>query len=194
VDATPRIADGKVVTIHYTLTGEDGAVLHTTEGEPPMDYLQGAGNIVPGLEKALLGHEPGDHLHVVLPPEEAFGLRQGEGPRGVPRDAFPEGADVFPGLHFLVEDDEGDVSDWWVVEIDGDQIVIDRDHPLAGTSVAYDVEVVGVRDATPEETAHGHPHGEEWEGECGECGCDDCEDCGPEEAGGCGCGGCEDER
>jgi len=191
VDEIQRIADGKVVTIHYTLTGEDGAVLHTTEGGEAMDYLQGAGNIVPGLEKALLDHQPGDHLHVVLPPEEAFGPRQGDGPREVPRDAFPGEAEIYPGLHFLVEDDD-DVSDWWVVEADGDRVLIDRDHPLSGTTVTYDVDVVAVRDASPEETAHGHPHGEEWEDECPDCsGCDDDgADCGSEDP--CGCGGCGD--
>ncbi len=185
MDESQRIADGKVVSIHYTLTGENDAVLHTTEGESALDYLQGAGNIVPGLERALLGHQAGDHLHVVLAAEEAFGARMGDGARGVPRDAFPADAEIYPGLHFLVEDEE-EITDWWVVEVDGDQVVIDRDHPLAGMQVTYDVEVVSVRDATPEETAHGHPHGTEWEDECPECGCDD--DCGP--GGPCGCGGC----
>ncbi|MBN1335899.1 MAG: FKBP-type peptidyl-prolyl cis-trans isomerase [Deltaproteobacteria bacterium] len=187
MDENQRIADGKVVSIHYSLTDEAGLVLYSTEQEDAMDFLQGAGNVVPGLEKALAGHQVGDHLQVVLAPEEAFGLRQGAGPRSVPRESFPAEAEVYPGLHFLVEDDD-DVTDWWVVDVEDDRVVVDRDHPLAGLKITYDVEVVGVRDATPEETAQGHPEGAEWEDGCDDCDC--CDDTNDPSGGLGGCGGC----
>ena len=122
-----QIAPGSVVTIRYTLTGKDGKVLDES-GAEGMDYLHGADNIVPGLEKQLVGRAVGDKLNAVVSPDEGYGERKGS-PQKVPRKSFP------------------------------DDVEIDRNHPLAGMTLTFDVEILAIRSATKDELAHGHPHG-----------------------------------
>lgn len=156
--AAAKIAENKVVTIHYTLRNDEGDVIDSSEGEEPLALLYGLGDLVPGLERALLGMTVGQHLDVVVPPEDGYGERMSPGGKTVPLDAFPEGVSVEEGMCFDVEDDEGDVQTFWVSEIKGDEVVIDLDHPLAGETLHFSVDVVSVRDATPEELDHGHVH------------------------------------
>jgi FKBP-type peptidyl-prolyl cis-trans isomerase SlyD len=156
---TARVANGKVVTLKYRLTGEDGKVLDDS-GDEGMDYLHGASNIVPGLEKKLTGLAVGDKLTVEVSPEEGYGEREG-GPEKVPRDSFPDDFELEVGMEFLADDADGEPMPVWVVGLTDTEVEIDTNHPLAGVTLNFEVEILDIRDATTEEVAHGHPHGPE---------------------------------
>jgi FKBP-type peptidyl-prolyl cis-trans isomerase SlyD len=151
------ISANKVVTIHYTLRNDAGEVLDSSEGQPPMSYLHGAGNIVPGLEKQLEGKGAGDKLVAVVSPDEGNGNKQGTGAQAIPREAF-EGMDVQPGMTLVVEDDDGEQMPLRVIAVEADRVLVDLDHPLAGETLHFTVEVIAVREATEEELEHGHVH------------------------------------
>lgn len=151
------VANNKVVTIHYTLRNDAGEVLDSSEDAGPMAYLHGFGNIVPGLEKQLDGKIAGDKLVAVVPPEEGYGDKQAGGAQAIPREAF-EGVDVHPGMTLVVEDDDGEQMPLRVVAVEEDRVLVDLDHPLAGETLHFTVEVISVREATEEELTHGHVH------------------------------------
>jgi FKBP-type peptidyl-prolyl cis-trans isomerase SlyD len=155
--APARVENGKIVTLWYRLTGEDGMVLDDS-GDEGMDYLHGASNIVPGLEKKLTGQAVGDKLSVVVTPDEGYGVREG-GPEKVPRDSFPDDFELEVGMEFLADDDKGEPMPVWVVGLTDTEVEIDTNHPLAGITLKFDIEILDIRDATTEEMAHGHPHG-----------------------------------
>lgn len=167
-----KIEAGKVVFFHYTLTDESGTVIDSSEGSEAMPYLHGSDNIVPGLERRMQGRAVGDRFKAIVPPEEGYGVQEGPGPQAVSRDIFPEDAELEEGMQFSAEDDDGETFPLWIVSIEGDTVVVDANHPLAGVTLHFDVEIVDIRDATEEEVAHGHPHGthidfhdddEEWD-------------------------------
>ena len=155
--ADHSIATDKVVSIHYTLTNADKDVLDSSAPGEPLVYLHGRGAIVPGLERELQGKIVGDKLDVVVSPEDGYGERSGPGPQPVPREIF-EGVDVEPGMPLMVEDDDGHHMPLFVVEVTDEQVIVDGNHPLAGETLHFAVEVVAIRDATDEELAHGHAH------------------------------------
>ena len=148
----------KVVSIDYTLTDGDGNTLDTSEGRGPLAYLHGAGNIIPGLETALEGKTSGDAFKVTVPAADAYGERDPDLVQPVPRDRFPDGADIEVGSQFQAQTAAG-ARTITVVEVKDGEVVIDANHPLAGQSLTFAVEVVEVRDAEPAELQHGHPHG-----------------------------------
>jgi FKBP-type peptidyl-prolyl cis-trans isomerase SlyD len=152
------IAEGKVVSIHYTLTTENDELIDSTEGGDPYTYLHGSGNVIEGLEANLLGHAAGDKVHAVVPPEQGYGERMDTDIVAVPRDNFPSDAEIQPGVMFNTEDEEGKVIALWVVGLEDDSVLLELNHPLAGKSLTFDVEVIDVRDATDEEKTHGHVH------------------------------------
>jgi FKBP-type peptidyl-prolyl cis-trans isomerase SlyD len=154
-----RVSDGKVVTIKYVLTGPDGKILDES-GPEGMEYLHGASNIVPGLEKQLQGRAVGESLKAVVLPADGYGERRG-GTQNVPRTSFPDDFEIEVGMEFMAESPEGDPMPLWVVGLGPDTVEIDANHPLAGLTLAFDVEILGIRPATPDEIAHGHPHGPE---------------------------------
>jgi FKBP-type peptidyl-prolyl cis-trans isomerase SlyD len=152
-----QIANKTVVSIHYTLTDPDGDVLDSSRGAEPLAYLHGSRNIISGLESALAGKAKGDTLKVTIPPEEAYGVRDDTLVAEVPRAQF-EGTDVAVGQQFHTEGPHGKAV-VTVTKVDSDQVTVDGNHPLAGVSLTFDVEIVEVRAATPVELAHGHVHG-----------------------------------
>lgn len=158
-NTTLSIEPGKVVFFHYTLTDPDGTVIDSSEGSEAMPYLHGSDNIVPGLERQMHGRKVGDRFRAVVLPEEGYGVPEGPGPQAVSRDIFPEDAELEEGMQFHAEDDDGETFPLWIVSIEGDTIVVDANHPLAGVTLHFEVEIVDIRDATEEEIAHGHPHG-----------------------------------
>ncbi len=151
------IAAKKVVSIHYTLTSGDGEELDTSAGGEPLVYLHGADNIVPGLERQLEGKKVGDKLDAVVPPKDGYGEHSGMSPQPVPRSAF-EGGDPQEGMPLLLEDDDGNEIQFWIAEVQDEVVLLTPDHPLAGVTLRFAVEVVEVRDATEEELEHGHVH------------------------------------
>ena len=153
-----QIADRCVAYFHYTLTNDAGEVLDSSNGRDPLPYLHGKGNIVPGLEKALLGKKTGDKLDVVVAPEEGYGPHVESLVQVVPRSAFQGVANLEPGMQFQAESNMGPVS-VVVTSVDGDQVTVDGNHPLAGETLHFAVEITQVREATVEEVMHGHVHG-----------------------------------
>jgi len=147
-----------VVGLAFTLRDDEGALIDEASSEDPLLYLHGHGNIVPGLEGALQGKTLGAQLSVVVAPEQAYGPRQGPGPQVVPRDAFPADAELEPGMPFAVEDDDGNELQLFVIGVEDGEVLIDANHPLAGVTLNFEVEVVSVRAATQDELEHGHPH------------------------------------
>jgi FKBP-type peptidyl-prolyl cis-trans isomerase SlyD len=153
-----QIADDTVVSIHYTLTNGDGEVLDTSRGDAALTYLHGAGNIIKGLEQALAGKTTGAALTVTIEPEDAYGEYSEEHVQVLPREAFQDIDDVAPGMQFHADIGFGPQV-ITILHIDGDGIVVDGNHPLAGEALTFDVEITGVRAASAEELSHGHVHG-----------------------------------
>lgn len=145
-----------VVTVHFTLRNAEGEVLDVADGEDPLVYLHGAENVPPGLEDALVGKKVGDKFEVRVSPEMGFGEKTGEVAR-LPRKELPDEVEV--GDELELEDDEGEVILCFVSAVEPDAVVVTPDHPLAGVTLCYALEVVDVRPASREELAHGHPHG-----------------------------------
>jgi FKBP-type peptidyl-prolyl cis-trans isomerase SlyD len=158
-ESSKIISPGKVVAIHFVLRDEQGSELDDSSGGEPIRYLHGAGNIVSGLEEGLTGKRMGEKVHVQVTPENGFGVRDPRGVQKVSRDTFPDDVEIFPGMEFGAEDEDGESVPVWVTAVEGDQLTIDFNHPLAGKTLHFDVVVAEVRDATAEEIEHGHPHG-----------------------------------
>lgn len=154
-----QIASRKVVTLDYTLTDDQGEVLDTSKDSQPLVYLHGTGGIVPGLESALEGKDEGASLKVTVAPADGYGERDDELVKSLPRDKFPSDEDIEVGMQFRAQSDDGPVV-VTVVEVDDQNVTVDGNHPLAGMTLAFDVTVLSVRDATLEELTHGHAHGE----------------------------------
>ena len=153
------IADNHVVTIAYTLRNDAGEVIDASEPGEPLSYLHGVGQIVPGLENALTGRKVGDDVKVAIPPEEGYGLHDEEGVQTLTRDAFPPGANIEVGENFQAELDDDNHVTLWVTAVEGDTVTVDMNHPLAGETLHFEVNVISVRAATANELAHGHAHG-----------------------------------
>lgn len=153
-----EIADQRAVLMHYTLTNDRGEVLDSSSGGEPLAYLHGNGNIIPGLEKALAGKKAGDKLQVKVAPAEGYGERDERLIQQVPRRAFQGVQDIRPGMSFHAQGSHGPMQ-VTVTRVAGDMVTVDGNHPLAGESLNFDVEIVEVRAATAEEMAHGHVHG-----------------------------------
>ncbi len=158
------IADGQVVVMQYTLRADDGEVLDASTPDDPMAYLHGAENIVPGLEKALAGKAVGFKGNVTVTPAEGYGEREDEAPDAIPRRAFPADMEIEPGMTFMAEGPNNEHAPIWVVGVEGDNVLVDSQHPLAGKTLHFEVEVLAVRPATQDELDHGHPHGPDGHG------------------------------
>jgi FKBP-type peptidyl-prolyl cis-trans isomerase SlyD len=153
-----QITDRSVVSFHYTLTNDAGEVIDASAGGEPLAYLHGAGNIVPGLENALTGKAAGDKLTVKVAPADGYGERDDRLVQSVPRRAFQGVADIKPGMSFVSQGPEGQTR-IVVTQVAGDMVTVDGNHPLAGETLNFEVEITEVRDATEEELSHGHVHG-----------------------------------
>ena len=153
-----QIAAQRVVSIHYTLTNERGETLDSSRGHEPMVYLHGAGNLIPGLEKALEGKSAGDKLAVRVPPEDAYGLRDDALIQAIPRRKLKGVSDLRVGTRLQAQSDHG-VRVVRITHVGGDMVTVDGNHELAGETLNFDVEITDVRQATAEEMSHGHVHG-----------------------------------
>ena len=170
-EAIVPIKEKQVVTIHYTLNDKDGNLLDTTYDETPMEFLTGQGEILAKLESEIITMPLNSKKKIVLQPEEAYGSYDPEDIQVINRDELPEDIELEIGAELLAEvdeseedddDEDGEVS-CFISKINGDEITLDFNHPLAGKSLHFEVELIGVRNATKEELAHGHVHGEEFE-------------------------------
>jgi FKBP-type peptidyl-prolyl cis-trans isomerase SlyD len=153
-----EIAADRVVTIHYTLKDDDGTVLDSSAGGEPLAYIQGHGNLVSGLEKALEGKQDGNTLSVVVSPAEGYGVRDAGLIQRVPKRSLQGSGEIKKGMQFQARTDDG-MRLFTVTAVVGDMVTLDGNHPLADQTLHFDVSIVGVREATAEELEHGHVHG-----------------------------------
>lgn len=153
-----QIAKDKVASIEYTLTDNEGQVLDSSVGGEPLAYLHGAGNIIPGLEKALEGRQVGDTFTVSIAPAEGYGEKDDSLTQEVPRRMFAGVDEIEVGMQFHAQTDHG-MQVITVAAVRDDIITVDANHPLAGQTLNFDVKVVEVRAASREELEHGHVHG-----------------------------------
>lgn len=153
-----QVSKDMVVSIDYTLTGAAGTVIDSSQGGEPLMYLHGAGNIIPGLERALEGKAPGDEIKTTVDPNDGYGQKNPALVQPVPRKQFPEAKEISVGMQFQAQTNQGPrvVT---IVGVNDDTVTVDANHPLAGETLAFDVKIVNVREATPQELEHGHVHG-----------------------------------
>ena len=153
-----QIADKTVVTIDYTLKDDNGTILDSSS-DGQFAYVHGASNIIPGLENALTGKSSGDEVNVTVIPAEGYGERNDSMVQAVPRDMFDSEQEIQVGMQFHAQSPEGEMVVVTVTDVEGDDITVDGNHPLAGKNLNFGVKVVDVREATSEELDHGHVHG-----------------------------------
>jgi FKBP-type peptidyl-prolyl cis-trans isomerase SlyD len=151
------IEDGQVVSLNYTLT-VDGEVVDTSEGSEPIQFIQGEGQIIPGLEEGLYGLQVGDKRQIVVPAETGYGQPDPENYADIPRSEFPANIPLQPGVELEMKDQDGEVIEARIASVHDDTVRLDFNHPLAGKELHFAVEVVNLRDATEEEMDHGHVH------------------------------------
>jgi FKBP-type peptidyl-prolyl cis-trans isomerase SlyD len=155
------VADDVVVRLDYTLRLDDGEVIDASTEEEPLEFVQGAGEIIPGLEQALYGMSVGEKKKLVIDPDEAYGDVDEDAFQLVPHDLFPDDAEIEEGTALrLINSETGEPVDAYVAEILEEGVVLDFNHPLAGETLHFDVRIADLRQATSEEIAHGHVHSE----------------------------------
>lgn len=150
------VENDKVVAIQYALKNPDGELLDSSEGGDPLKYLHGAGNIIPGLEAGLNGKAAGDELSVVIAPEDGYGAHDASRVAQVPKEHLGPIEGLAVGVELQAQTPSGPLV-VRVVEIDDDTVTVDANHPLAGVALHFDVTVVDIRDATPEEIEKKQP-------------------------------------
>ena len=153
-----KIQDGQVVSMDYTLR-VDGEVIDTSEGRGPLEFIQGTGNIIPGLERELYGLVIGDNKKVSVAPADAYGELDKEAYIDVPRAEFPSDIPLEKGIEIQVRDQSNQPMYARIDSIGPESIKLNFNHPLAGKTLNFDVAIVALRDPTPDELAHGHVHG-----------------------------------
>ncbi|ASG04618.1 peptidylprolyl isomerase [Vibrio ordalii] len=190
-----KIEKNVVVSLAYQLVLEDGAVVDQSTVDAPLDYLHGHNNLITGLENELEGKVVGDKFTATIAPEEAYGEYNDELVQRVPAEVFQGVDEIEVGMRFLADTDQGQIP-VEITEVDGDEVVVDGNHMLAGQTLTFDVEVVAIRAATEEEIQHGHihqaggcGHGHDHDHEGGCCGGEG-HDHGEKKEGCCGGGSC----
>jgi FKBP-type peptidyl-prolyl cis-trans isomerase SlyD len=157
--ALDKVQRGVIVKLEYTLQIEDEMV-ESTDDEGPIEFLQGYGEIIPGLEDALYEMKVGQEKEVTVDPNKGYGEYDSDAFEEVPLDIFPEDMDLSLGMPVELYDEDADETvEGFIAEIRTDTVVVDLNHPLAGETLQFHVKVVGLRPPTQEELAHGHAHG-----------------------------------
>jgi FKBP-type peptidyl-prolyl cis-trans isomerase SlyD len=154
------ITTGKVVGMSYSLRNDAGIILDQASHAEPFLYIQGSSQIVPGLETGLEGLKIGEKKNVTVNPEDGYGPVQPGLKMNVKKDQFPGTEDIQVGMQFQAQSPEGHGMIFTIVGLEGDEVIIDGNHPLAGQTLHFSVEILSIRDATTEEQSHGHVHGE----------------------------------
>lgn len=164
-----QIAHQTVVQMHYTLKDDNGNTIDSSVGKEPLEYIQGLGMIVPGLEKAMVGKSVGDKFEVVVLPAEGYGEYNKGLVSEIPKTAF-QGDDVQVGMTFYAQTPNG-ILPIRILEVKEDKVTVDANHELAGKNLNFAIEVVSVRQATEKELEslqhhHCHCHDHEDKHEC----------------------------
>jgi FKBP-type peptidyl-prolyl cis-trans isomerase SlyD len=152
------VGKNKVVTLHYTLKNNEGTVLDTSDGREPLLYLHGVGGLIPGLESELEGKEAGTKMNVVIAPENAYGKRSDDLLYKVPKSGFQGDEEMVVGMQVQLETENGPAIAR-IDKIEGEEVTLDLNHPLADMELHFDVSIEDIREATEDELSHGHAHG-----------------------------------
>jgi FKBP-type peptidyl-prolyl cis-trans isomerase SlyD len=153
-----KVDDGQVVSMHYTLH-VDGRVVDSSEGGEPLQFIQGMGHIIPGLEHELYEMRIGDSKQVVVTAKDGYGEADAEAFMDVPRGSFPTNVPLEAGTELELRDQSGHPVYARIETIGDENIRLNMNHPLAGKELHFDVKIAGLRRATDEEVSHGHVHG-----------------------------------
>lgn len=162
----------RVVSFHYTLRDPSGRVIDTSAGSNPITYLEGAGQIIDGLDEQLRTAQPEEKRRVVVPAAKAYGERDARQVQRVKRSQLPVEGELHVGDQFQTDSDQY-APIVTIAGVEGDEVVLDANHPLAGVDLTFDVQITGVREPTADELQHGHAHAGGCCGGHGECGCAD---------------------
>jgi FKBP-type peptidyl-prolyl cis-trans isomerase SlyD len=168
------ISENKVVTFEYTLKNDNGEIIDSSTDNMPITYLHGSGNIIPGLEYELEGKKIGDKFHASIEPEDGYGIRHEELVQTIDRDRFSHLPNIEVGMQVQAYDEDG-MQLLTIVDISGNDVTLDANHPLSGQRLHFDIEIIDMREATEEEIEFGL---------YGNCDCGDAQGCGG------GCSGC----
>ncbi|NUM88543.1 MAG: peptidylprolyl isomerase [Bdellovibrionales bacterium] len=148
----------RVISIHYTLTNDSGEELDSSRGGTPLTYLEGVGNIIPGLEEEVAKLQKGDAKTVKVKAADAYGEKRSDLVMEVPRSQFPPDVEIKVGDRFQTQHGPH-APIFQVRKVTETHVMIDGNHPLAGVDLTFAVEVTEIRPATDEEITHGHAHG-----------------------------------
>ncbi|HAK53767.1 MAG TPA: peptidylprolyl isomerase [Gammaproteobacteria bacterium] len=151
-----KIGTHAVMSMHYVLTDGTGEEIDSSTGQEPLTYLHGTGHLIPGLERELDGKEAGDELIAVISPEDGYGEQDETLIRQIPRTAFGDIENIEPGMQFRAGGNDDDVQIITVTKVEGDDVTVDGNHPLAGMTLNFSVSIQSVREASSEEIDHGH--------------------------------------
>lgn len=153
------VSEKTVVSFDYTLTDPSGKELDSSKGRGPLAYLHGTKGIIPGLEEQMTGRSIGESFRVTIESARAYGPHNPSLTQSVPRSNFPPNQMLLVGQEFQAKGPNGQPFHVRIAALDGDNVIVDGNHPLAGVDLTFDVKIVDVREATEEEIAHGHVHG-----------------------------------
>ncbi|HDD55021.1 MAG TPA: peptidylprolyl isomerase [Chloroflexi bacterium] len=151
------VQDHMVVKLDYTLMIEGEIMESTADGEP-IEFIQGTGQIIPGLEDALYGMKVGEKKTIEIQPEKAYGIYDPDSQEAAKKDEFSEEIPLDVGTFLDLRDDEGEVLSAQIIAADEDTVTLDFNHPLAGKVLTFEITISALRPATPEELDHGHAH------------------------------------
>jgi len=153
------VADDLVVRLDYTLTLSDGEIYDSSEDSGPLEYLQGHGQLIPGLEQALYDMAVDEEKDVVVTPDVGYGEYDTDAVQELPLDMFPPNMELEEGMSIDLYDEDADEEIEAIIEkVSDDSVTVNFNHPLAGETLNFHVRIVGIRPATPEELDHGHAH------------------------------------
>ncbi|NRB39660.1 MAG: peptidylprolyl isomerase [Pseudomonadales bacterium] len=155
MSTTATVENDHVISVHYTLTEVDGDLLDSSEGQEPLIFIAGHGNIIAGLEEALIGKEMGDEIDITIKPEDAYGPIQEEAIHAIPLTAFEDVEDLEVGMRFHLQSDQGPAP-VTVTHIEDGMVTIDPHHPFAGKTLHFLVHIADIRKATEAELQNGH--------------------------------------
>ncbi|MBX7149633.1 peptidylprolyl isomerase [bacterium] len=148
----------RVLAIHYTLTNTKGETLDSSAGQEPLYYMEGSGQIIPGLESRISALKVGDKQKVNVPAAEGYGIRDDKLKMTVEKSQLPT-KKINVGDQFMVGASQESSMPVTVTEVTETHVTLDGNHPLADQDLTFDIEIVEIRDATDEEMMHGHAHG-----------------------------------
>jgi FKBP-type peptidyl-prolyl cis-trans isomerase SlyD len=154
---TLMIGKNSVVAINYTLTNDAGEVMDSSEGRDPLTYLHGAHNLIPGLEQQLEGRTAGASFKATIAPADGYGESDPSMVQTLPREMFRGVDNIEVGMSFTAQGPQGQ-QNIVVTALNGDEVTVDGNHPMAGKTLHFAVEIISVREASAEEIDHGHVH------------------------------------